>query len=161
VTGSATFSDDFPAVNAIQSRISGGIMVKTSDGGATLANSSAGLPASDGPRISIGPVPDPSDPSRLFVGTQTLSGGTLFTTNDGGAEWSKIENGLPSSSSVTSITSIAVNPGNPSTVFAGLLLGLSDGAIFKSTDEGDSWNQVGATMNGADITNIAIDPGTP
>src|SRR5262249_46446937 len=80
VTGSATFSDDFPAVNAIQSKISGGIMVKTADGGATLADSSSGLPASDGPRISTNPVPDPSDPSRLFVAAQTLSGGVLLRT---------------------------------------------------------------------------------
>src|SRR5262249_31805425 len=66
-----------------------------------------------------------------------------------------------SSSSITTVASVAINPATPSTVFAALLLGLSDGALFKSTDGGDSWNQAGSNTNGADFTNIAIDPRNP
>ncbi|MGC8499433.1 MAG: WD40/YVTN/BNR-like repeat-containing protein, partial [Acidimicrobiales bacterium] len=61
------------------------------------------------------------------------SGGGLFRTSDGGATWTPIDQGLTS----TSVTSVWVDPAQPTT----LLCATTDG-LFRSTTSGSSWTLV-------------------
>jgi photosystem II stability/assembly factor-like uncharacterized protein len=149
VAGTAE-SDDFPAVNAIQNRIAGGIILKTTDGGQTSTNIGSGFPPvggiSSGP--SSGPVVDPTTPSRVYADVS----GKLFRTEDGGGSWSQLGTGLPSTG--FGLSAIAIDPSNPSNLFAGVR-SLSSAAVFASTDRGDSWHQLSTIPDGGVIE---VDP---
>jgi photosystem II stability/assembly factor-like uncharacterized protein len=79
---------------------------------------------------------DPSNPSNLYVVADTL-----YKSTDGGASWSKISVGngsIPGSSLV--INSIVIDPATPTTLYvAGYGMNTGRGAVYKSTDGGNTW----------------------
>jgi len=84
---------------------------------------------------------DPASSDVVYAG---LDGGGVYRTTDGGATWT--QSGL---SDVT-VASIAIDPANPSVLFAG-----ADDGVYRSTDGGFSWTQVNGTLY---ITSVVIDP---
>src|SRR6266404_2340121 len=54
------------------------------------------------------------------------------------------------------VGALAINPQNPSTVYAG-----TSGGIFKSIDAGKSWSAVNSGLTTFDIANLSIDPQNP
>lgn len=72
---------------------------------------------------------------------------SLYVTNDGGATWRALNNGLIA----TNINSLAVDPKNPSTLFAATSNGL-----YKSTDSGAHWSQL--LPDAAVASSVVIDP---
>jgi len=90
---------------------------------------------------------DPVSSWYVYAGGQD----GLFRSSNSGESWSSIMSGLGTSY----IYSLAVNPGNSKTIYAGTLF---DG-IFKSTSRGTWWNQWGLT--GEWIGAIAVDPDFP
>ncbi len=75
-----------------------------------------------------------TDGQVIYAGTDL---GEVFRSSDGGAQWDAADPSLYAYS-YQKITSIAIEPGNSSTVFVA-----ADGrGIFKSTDAGNSWIQV-------------------
>jgi len=147
VTGLAA-TDDFPAVNAIQSRIAGGTIMKTTDGGQTASNISRGL--ADMAIYSALPVVAPSNPSIVYA----LSGRKLARSENGGASWSLTGgSGLPTTDTPISL---AVDPSNSSNLLVGMR-GQTSGAVFSSNDSGDHWHQLSTVPDGG---LIAIDPKT-
>jgi photosystem II stability/assembly factor-like uncharacterized protein len=87
---------------------------KTTDGGATWTDMEGGG--------SAALVMDPTDPNVLYG----VSGDVLKTV-DGGATWFPVEG-------ISEIGSLAINPSNPSEVYAGTV-----GGVFRSTDGAISW----------------------
>jgi hypothetical protein len=82
---------------------------------------------------------DPKDPSTMYVGSPTGSGGMqggsgIWKTTDGTATWQPIADGLPT----LSIRALAVDPTLPSRVYAAT----TDAGVFRSEDGGVSWQQV-------------------
>ncbi|HKV37781.1 MAG TPA: SBBP repeat-containing protein, partial [Blastocatellia bacterium] len=164
VTGGVD-ANDFPSVNSFQNGIAGAMMSKTSDGGVTMVNLLDGLPARGS--VSINPVVDPSNPSKVYLVSRddsvrtvgSVAKGTIYRTTDGGGSWSKLGNGLPPN---LGVLSIALDPVNPSTLYAGvggaLPGGQPSGTLFKSIDGGDTWTQLSTAVDGS---NIAVDPKTP
>jgi uncharacterized protein (TIGR03437 family) len=82
---------------------------------------------------------DASDPQRAFV---TYSGfnlstpatpGHVFMTSDQGATWTNLSGNLPD----IPVTSIALDPALPNTVFIGTDLG-----VFQTTDGGVTWSRL-------------------
>ena len=69
----------------------------------------------------------------------------LYRSIDGGNTWAKLTNGLPVSNDDTGRIGIAISPSNPSIIYASyttdLIQNVFDG-LYKSTDNGDSWNLV-------------------
>jgi hypothetical protein len=148
VTGLAA-TDDFPAVNAIQSRMAGGIVMKTTNGGQTATNISRGL--ADMGIYSALPVVAPSNPSVVYA----LSGPKLARSEDGGGSWSLTGGGGLPTTDLRPI-SLAVDPSDSSKLLLGMR-GQTSGAIFSSNDSGDHWRQLSTVPDGG---LIAIDPKT-
>ncbi len=91
---------------------------------------------------------DPNNPQTIYVGMwdhQRLpwyirSGGpgsSLWKTTDGGANWTKLTQGLPE---LMGNTGISVSPVNPERVYA--MVEATEGGIFRSDDGGLSWKRV-------------------
>jgi len=117
-----------------------GFLYKTTDGGANWTATSFA--------VSGGLAIDPLTPSILYASTRP-PGGTagVYKTTDGGTSWSLT--GLHQTTSA-----LAVDPGTPTTVYAGNING-----VFKTTDGGATW-----TLNGdlasLSVLALAVDPQT-
>jgi photosystem II stability/assembly factor-like uncharacterized protein len=86
---------------------------------------------------------DPDAPDTMFVGS--VSGGLWKTTN-GGDSWSPVNDFLPS----LSISSLIFDPDDHDVMYAGTgesftTSGQRGAGIFKSTDRGDTWEQLPST----------------
>ena len=135
------------------------------DGGATFAH--LGLESTHQiARI----ITHPSDPDIAYVcaighlwGYSGERG--LFLTRDGGASWQKQTTGLPDDGK-TGCTDLVMHPADPLTLYAAyyerirkpwiFLSGGSNGGIFKSTDGGDSWQQLEEGLPSGDTGRIGL-----
>ena len=103
-------------------------------------------------------VVDPQKPQTLYAAV----GGTILVTNDGGASWQPAANGLPAND----VTSLAVDPRRSGTVYAGVQINLNQvnrvgavhGAIYKTTDGGQTWSEI---FSGFGVEHVAVDPARP
>ena len=81
-----------------------------------------------------------SAPSRFSASGQMTPQGINFWTNNG-----------PEGAT---IISLAIDPGNPNTIYAGTY----DGRVFKSTDGGGSWSTSNTGPTGDTVAGLVIDP---
>ncbi|MEM1325511.1 MAG: glycosyl hydrolase [Bacteroidota bacterium] len=92
---------------------------------------------------------DISNPRILYAGMwdhrrlpwKVQSGGEgsgLYKSTDGGANWTKLEKGLPSESGKVSID---VSPANSDVVYANIEAEGEKGGVYRSNDGGMSWSQ--------------------
>ena len=104
---------------------------------------------------------DPSDPSRLYAGAGGYRPGErlfllIYRSTDGGRTWA------PSATGIThgQIVSLAVDPGNSQTVYAGAqnFQHSDQGSLFRSTDGGTTWAAIPG-LGG--VASIAFDPTDP
>jgi len=93
---------------------------------------------------------NPSDPSRIYAGTY-YSGGKIFRSTDSGNSWQAST--VPSADSVSSIV---VDRGQEATLYAA-----GDATVYKSTDDGISWNALGALPTNQIITSLLVANNTP
>jgi photosystem II stability/assembly factor-like uncharacterized protein len=113
---------------------------------------------------------DPTDPDTLYLSESDDEDGGwwLLRTRDGGATWNPI--GADFLNNVQAgVWSLAVDPSNPATLYAGLddVPMYSDeggsqpgvGGVFKSTDGGISWKNAG--LSGAAVNLLIVDPAQP
>jgi photosystem II stability/assembly factor-like uncharacterized protein len=127
---------------------------KSTDAGASWNDVSEGLPpappSDDGYQRLLGVnalVIDPRNPNTVyaavssvyFAGRWVHDTPPLFKTTDGGAHWSAASSGLPPDLAISGIA-LAIDPQNPSTLYAGLPGWLPK--VFKTTDGGASWNNI-------------------
>lgn len=101
---------------------------------------------------------DPADSTgnTIYVGAAT--GGVWKTTN-GGTTWSPLSDGWQA----LQVSSIAIDPSNHNTVYAGTgdfqNAGVYSFGLMKSTDGGNNWTNLGAAQFGSfAVSQIAIDP---
>ncbi|MHB8107464.1 MAG: VPS10 domain-containing protein [Candidatus Cryosericum sp.] len=118
---------------------------RSTDHGLNWKAASEGLPLEGFRSLVI----DPTDPSKLFVGT---SGSGLFYSTDGGTTWAKASSGLTDK---TTVNCLAIDPLHPSILYAG-----TDDGIFRSTDGGAHWASPSSALIGEVISCLAIDPVT-
>lgn len=97
----------------------------------------------------------PAKDGVIYVGGDV---GGVYKTQDKGLHWRFINRGLQD----YAVYSLAVDPSNPDTVYAG-----TTGGLCKSTDAGEHWEfraQLGAgeleirTERGKSVRNVAVDP---
>ncbi|HZV68439.1 MAG TPA: LamG-like jellyroll fold domain-containing protein, partial [Saprospiraceae bacterium] len=106
------------------------------DNGTKLKNTAgiwSDLTGGDGMECTINPVN-----SSIMYGT-IQNGEQLNRSLDGGLTWVNIRNNIPGQPSGDWITPHALDPSNPSTIYAGYV------ALWKSIDQGDTWTSIGPT----------------
>ena len=146
----------------------GGGVFKSADGGVnwTRLNTPGGSDWLTG--LTSGLAIDPQNPSIVYVGNMY---GVIKTT-DSGASWRWVNSGFPVGPNFilpnqnVAVTTLAIDPRNPGTVYAGsFLYSVTGSAVFKTTNGGESkssgsWSNSGLTgFNHADI--LAIDSQNP
>jgi photosystem II stability/assembly factor-like uncharacterized protein len=94
---------------------------------------------------------DQSTPDVIYAGDR---GHGMFKSSDGGATWSKMNQGL----AAVVPRALAVTPGDPDTIYAETYaLG-----VLKSSNGGHSWRSLGIEVGGAPRQGLlAVDPITP
>ena len=148
------------AVLAVHPALSSTLYAGTPDG---LFKSEDGGLTWSGPRLTGLSVLTvnfhPFSPSTLFAGT---SGG-LFKSVNGGAEWSLLHR-----LEYYSVASIAIDPGSPTTIYAGLLYGGPSpcctplmGRLIRSADAGQTWTDLNIAPFWYAIFALVIDPTFP
>ncbi len=122
---------------------------KTTDGGTTWTHYTLDIADSTYPygaythAIAI----DPSNSSILYAGGIVEENAALYKTTDGGDTWSDITSGVSGC-----VRALAVNSDNANIIYAG-----SDDGVFKSTDAGVSWTNMGLDT----VQAIVVDPDVP
>lgn len=150
-------------------------LIKSTDGGETWGRGSGLI----GPPLAALAI-DPHNPTTLYSGTfdyhsyeydgnlEDKRNGVLKST-DGGVNWTTT--GLTN----TGIAVLAIDPVNPSTIYAATsrfiftyspLRPGSFGGLFKSTDGGSSWSAINSGLSqllgsNANVTALAIRPDSP
>src|SRR5262249_23084453 len=156
--GLAHSSDGGQSWKPAQTGSPGGIFALAFSGGAhekLFAGASGALVSSDpeSPRWTTFDLPavmglatDPSNPAVLYAGGR----GRIFRTTDSGGDWSEI------SGEITSfVLDLAVDPKDAGTVYAGT----AGSGVFKSRNQGKSWNPSGAELQNTAVRCLALDPG--
>jgi len=150
-----------PAIFYVASA-SGGLL-KTENGGASWVNV-----FEDQPVVSIGDVAiNPDDPNEVWVGTgeannrQSSSWGNgVYKSTDGGRSWSHM--GLEESHHVGRIV---VNPNDTDIAYVaavGHLWGPNpERGVYRTSDGGESWEQVLAVDEYTGAIDLALDPANP
>lgn len=132
---------------------SGGVF-KSVDAGQNWNPINTGLPA--GYRAQTVAL-DSLNPSTLYVGGRQREGdsfvGRVYKTTSSGISWSVASTGL----TIKALRSLAIDPLNPSTVYAAG----DGGAIAKTIDGGAHWSPVNFTALPDIVTSLAIDRRNP
>ncbi|NOX94155.1 MAG: glycosyl hydrolase [Alphaproteobacteria bacterium] len=117
---------------------------------------------------SIGAIAlDPSNANTVWVGTGENVGGRhtgygdgIYRSLDGGSSWENL--GLENSEH---ISKIIVHPNDPNTVFVAsqgpLWSSGGDRGLYKTTDGGETWNNVLSAGEWTGVTDVMIDPRDP
>ena len=118
---------------------------------------------------SIGTVAlDPNDPDNtIYVGTgetwtrnSVSVGDGLFKSNDGGANWKRI--GFENSER---IANVIVNPENSKEIYVGVLGALwsdsEERGVYKTSDGGETWEQLLYIDPKTGCADLAMDPSNP
>ena len=77
-------------------------------------------------------------------------GGGLSSSPDGGETWNRIRSPLPSESNVRAL---AVYPNDPHRILAG-----TDAGIYRSNDNGVTWEELDSPMGDLQIWSVTVDP---
>jgi CSLREA domain-containing protein len=102
-------------------------------------------------------VINPDDTQQMWVGS--VSGG-IWTTTDGGANWSPVNDFLAN----LNVSAMVLNPAAHSTLYAGTGEGFSNidafqgAGVFVSTDTGATWIQLANTQNWHYVNRVDISP---
>ena len=121
-------------------------------------------PANVGGRTR-GLLVDPADPTHQTWYAGSVGGG-VWKTEDAGVSWRHLTEGLPN----LSTSHLAMATSNPDIIYLGTgegysRLGLNGSGLWKSTDRGETWEQLPATagdgLRFGNVMRIAVNPADP
>jgi photosystem II stability/assembly factor-like uncharacterized protein len=137
---------------------------KTTDGGATWTHS---LFINEDTGVSDIAI-DPQSPNTLYAAAyerrRTVFGfngggpsGGIYKTVDGGAHWSKLTKGLPTTGDIGRCA-VDISRKNPNVVYA-LVENIKEGGIYRSEDKGFTWTRMSDTNpRPSYYSQVRIDP---
>lgn len=113
-----------------------------------------GINKGDRHRFIASFVMDPTNTQRMYYGTYKV-----YQSIDGGGVWRAISPDLTdgpdsTTSSFFTISSIAVSPANPDTIYTGAI----SGAVYQTTDGGASWTSRAAGLPFRAVTRVLAHP---
>ncbi len=124
-------------------------LYKSLDGGATWRRTALQYPVS---RIAL----SPRSPQTLYAATTQ----GLYRSPNGGARWKRLTQGLPRP--YYSSPTVFVDPASPKRIFATIQGDHGQGGLYKSLDEGFSWQPVhSGLMEDQVVVALAIDRRPP
>jgi photosystem II stability/assembly factor-like uncharacterized protein len=89
---------------------------------------------------------------RLAVAILVIAGGVAINSSRA-ATWTEINTGLPSTA--VDVSSIAIAPTTPSTIYARTFSANGSGGIFKTTDGAGSWRAISSVVG---VNSLVVDP---
>jgi photosystem II stability/assembly factor-like uncharacterized protein len=117
-----------------------------------LSNGGGGVNVTWGTITTIAAAP--SNSQCIYAGTDD---GNVWRTSNGGTNWTKISEDLP----LRWVTRVAVDPVTESTVYVTLSGYRYDSYlphVFRSTDGGDTWQDITGDLPEAPVNDIIVDP---
>src|SRR5260370_1192377 len=130
----------------------GGGIFKSTDGGTTWKEISAGIPLDNRGRIGIAVAP--TNRNRVYAMVDAKEGG-LFVSNDAGATWTRNSSDKRVWDRGWYFEKIAVDPKNADIVYA------SNTSVYRSTDAGKTWTAIKGAPGGDDYHQLWIYPDDP
>ena len=121
-----------------------GGLYKSANGGTSWAPANGGIP--DGIAYLRALAVDPATPSTLYAASDRPG---AFKSTDGGSTWRTLAAGLAD----TVVNIMAIDPQDPSTLYAGTTRG-----VFKSTDGGASWRGANSGLVATNVRHVAAGP---
>lgn len=91
---------------------------------------------------------DPTDSSRVLLATDR---GGVLSSHDGGATFTPSNEGI----SERKIAALLVDSANPQRIYAGVVNDKKYGGVFRSSDGGAHWEQLGQGLDGSDVFSLA------
>ncbi len=130
--------------------IAGSGIFKSTDGGTTWMQLTAGLP----PRIGRAEIsPAPSAPQIVYAYADTPErGGAVYRSDDAGAHFTQTNDNPAIAQRGDDLVSLAVDPHAPGTVY------LTNTAFYRSTDSGKTFVAIKGAPGGDDYHTVWIDP---
>ncbi len=130
----------------------GGGIFKSTDGGTTWKEISAGIPLENRGRIGIAVAP--TNRNRVYAMVDAKEGG-LFVSNDAGATWTRNSSDKRVWDRGWYFEKIAVDPKNADILYA------SNTSVYRSTDAGKTWTAIKGAPGGDDYHQLWIYPDDP
>ena len=93
---------------------------------------------------------DPSSAMTMVVQYQYAD--STAHTGDGGANWTKINKGLPTAKQYSSTPFLLMHPSN------GSLMLITAGQLYRTTDSGSQWTAIGPSSLNGNVSRVDIDP---
>jgi Calx-beta domain/Carboxypeptidase regulatory-like domain/Beta-propeller repeat len=168
-----TNSTNFPTMNPIQGSNGGGFntdafVTKLNSQGSALvfstylggagSESGRGIAIDSANNVYITGSSDSGDFPLVVGALRTKS--PMYKSIDGAASWTNDNYGFSgatfSSFGGSSITALAINPAEPSTIYAGSSFG-----VFKSTNGGRTWSPMNNGLTSRNVTALVINPSAP
>ncbi|HEX3670930.1 MAG TPA: hypothetical protein VHT92_04405 [Candidatus Cybelea sp.] len=136
--------------------IAGSGLFKSSDGGATWSQLTAGLPERVG-RTEVAVAPSDSDVVYVYADAEVKGdeSGALYRSDDAGAHFTRINDSDEIAQRGDDLVSLAVDPTNPQTVY------LTNTSTYRSTDGGKTLVPIKGAPGGDDYHTVWINPRDP
>jgi photosystem II stability/assembly factor-like uncharacterized protein len=91
---------------------------------------------------------DPGDSNRVLLATDRSG---VLTSEDGGATFAPSNQGI----SERKVAAVLVDKDNPELLYAGVVNDKKYGGVFRSSDGGAHWEQLGSGLDGSDVFALA------
>ncbi len=95
---------------------------------------------------------DPRNPQHVTMATDRSG---ILDSTDGGTSFHASNDGF----SERQVSAMVTDPGNPDTIYVGVLNDKRFGGVFVSKDAGQTWNQMSTGLEGNDVFSLAISAG--
>jgi photosystem II stability/assembly factor-like uncharacterized protein len=145
-----------PWENAAWAGTNGGIF-KSTDGGTTWRQLTAGLPTGDDGVVQADIAIAPSDPNRLYATVATGRPVGIYRSDDAGEHWTKITDDTRPAGRIGGgdLPVPVVDPSNPDIVYSGSVV------TWKSSDGGKTWSGLRGAPGGDDYQRVWVHPDDP
>src|SRR5262249_30253162 len=125
-----------------------GRILSSSNGGSDFTLRLTGVPG--WPRTTREITADPADASTAYLATSAFGQPHVRRTRDAGATWATLDGDLPD----LPVNTVVSDPRfSPAVLYAG-----TDSGLFRSVNDGLTWNRYGSGLPHAQIVDVRVEP---